>query len=220
MRTLNIRLAVILAVVFVMFGVGVYLLHGYQITKNAEMFLKQAKKEEDQAKKAAAEKNTWLRQKSLQNASQYLGWYIQLLPDDVEARKRLGMLYAEWSLEAEPKNQRRLWGMAFGLLETSVSMDPDPKQNDARKQLVKMALGIHRYQDAQDHLKVLLKDSPKDPELLELLGQCQLQMGEQREGGDFPAQGHRVRSRTSHRLLHLGQLVAVAACRSPRKPTK
>ena len=177
MRTLNIRLAVILLVVSVVFGVGVYLLNGYQITKNANMFLKQADTEKEQAKKAATEKNSWLRGKSLVNESQCLEWYIRLLPDNVEVRKRLGMLYAEWSHEAEPKNQARLRGRALALLEATVSMDPDPNQNDARRQLVKMALGMRRYQDAKDHLGVLLKESPKDPELLELLAQSQLQMG-------------------------------------------
>lgn len=177
MRTLNVRLAAILLVISVVFGGGVYLLHGYQIKRNASMFLKQADIEEERAKKAAEEGNLWLKQKALRDVVRCLGWYVRLMPDEVEVRERLGMILAERSEDVDAVNRGRLFQQAFGLLEATVGMDPE--RNDARRQLVKMAMAMRRYQDAKDHLQgFLLKESPKDPELLEQLGQCQIRMGD------------------------------------------
>ena len=177
MRTLNVRLAAILLVISVVFGGGVYLLHGYQIKKNASMFLKQADIEEERAKKAAEEGNSWLKQKALKDVVRCLGWYVRLMPDEVEVRERLGMILAEWSEDVDAENRGRLFQQAFGLLEATVGMDPE--RNDARRQLVKMAMAMRRFQDAKDHLQgFLLKESPKNPELLEQLGQCQIRMGD------------------------------------------
>lgn len=177
MRTLNVRLAAILLVISVVFGGGVYLLHGYQIKNNASMFLKKAAIDEERAKKAAEEGNSWLKQKALNDVVRCLGWYIQLMPDEVDVRERLGMILAERATDVDAVNKNRLFWQAFGLLEATVGLDPE--RDDARRQLVKMAMTVRRYQDAKDHLQgFLLKKFPKDPELLEQLGQCQLRMGD------------------------------------------
>ena len=176
MRTLNVRMAAILLAVSVVFGGGVYLLHGYQIKKNASMFLKQADIEEERVKKATEEGNSWLKQKALNDTVRCLGWYVRLMPDEVEVRERLGMILAEWSSDVDATNRNRLFSKAFGLLEATVGLDPE--RNKARRQLVKMAMTIRRYQDAKDHLGFLLEESPKNSELLEQLGQCQLRTGD------------------------------------------
>ncbi|MBN1394472.1 MAG: tetratricopeptide repeat protein [Pirellulales bacterium] len=177
MRTLNIRFALILLVASVVLGVGTYFLHGYQITENASMFLSQADRLEQQAEEAAAKGNIKAEQEALKDATRALGWYVRLMPNVVEVRERLGMMLADRAMDENADNRSLLFRQAFGLLEDTVAMDP--KRTDARRQLVKMAMMIPRYQDAKEHLQgFLLKDSPNDPELLEQLGQCQMRMGD------------------------------------------
>ncbi len=58
MRTLNVRLAaILLVIVAVLFG-GVYWLHGYQVKRNAGVFLEAAKRAEADAADAAEKKDT------------------------------------------------------------------------------------------------------------------------------------------------------------------
>ena len=51
MRTFNVRLAAILLALTVVFGGGVYFLHGYQVKRNAYVFLDEADKAQDRAKR-------------------------------------------------------------------------------------------------------------------------------------------------------------------------
>ena len=65
--------------------------------------------------------------------------------------------------------------MAYGALEAVVRLDPE--RTEARRRLVKLAMlprNPHYYQDAKDHLEALLVDSPKAPDLLEQLAECQI----------------------------------------------
>ncbi len=177
MRTLNVRLAVVLAVIAVVFGSGVYLLHGYQVRNNADMFLEQADRAEERAKAAAEEENDWLENKAYNDAIRCLYWYVRLMPEEVEVRERLGLMLADRFEEAGPANRNRLFRQAFGQLETTVGLGPG--REVARRRLVKMFMSIGRYQDAREHLEdFLLKSNPEDAELLEQLGQCRLRTGE------------------------------------------
>ena len=65
---------------------------------------------------------------------------------------------------------------AFALLEKVLRLDP--KRTEIRRRLIPVAIGISRFQDAKVHLEQLLKESPKDAELLFLLGQCDLGKGD------------------------------------------
>src|SRR5262249_10136734 len=48
----------------------------------------------------------------------------------------------------------------------------EPERTDVRRRLVALAMDLQRYQEAEEHLGILLKASPQDPELEELLGRC------------------------------------------------
>jgi len=177
MRTLNIRLAVILLVIVTVFGVGVYFLHGYQMQRNAGFFYEESERAQQRAAEAAKQKNLLSRQENVREAIRCLFWYIRLEPNDLDAREKFGMLLAENAMEGNIVRDRQLFLQAFSVLEGVVGLEPTRRA--ARRQLVKMAMAVHRYQDAKDHLQhYLLQESPRDPELLELLGECQMEMGD------------------------------------------
>jgi len=170
-RTLNVRLAAILLVVGLLLGVGVHFLHAYQVRRNAYVFLLEADKAEERAKEAVKEKDQRKEQRAYEDIGRNLGWYVRLVPDDVDALERLGLLLADRAQD------RRSFSTAFGMLERVVRQDPE--RSNVRRRLVNLALTIGRETDAKEHLEdFLLKQSPDDPELLELLGRCQADMGD------------------------------------------
>lgn len=157
-RRLNLRFTAGILVVVLVLGVGVHLLHGYQVRRNAEMFLREAER-------ATEEKN-------LQDAVQQYRRYLQLVPDDAKAVADLGLLLADIS-----KKQPGALRSAYETLERALRADPS--REDLRRRLVPIAVDIGRYTDAREHLVTyLLCTSPKDPELLFLLAICQEQLGE------------------------------------------
>jgi cellulose synthase operon protein C len=171
MRTFNVRLAAVLLAILVVFGVGVYLLHGYQLRRNAYMFKREAERSEKLAEEAAKSKDVNARRAALRASVSNLSWYVRFAPDDMDAMEHLGMMLADQA-EDGPTSAR-----AFGLLELVVRQDPQRKQ--ARRRLVEMAMNLGRAQDAKEHLQqFLLKDNPEDPVLWELLGRCYSQTEE------------------------------------------
>lgn len=175
MRTLNVRLAGVLLAVMVFFGVGVYFLHAYQVSRNASFFLDESARAEEEAAQAAKEKNHNAEEEARKNAIRYLDWYVRLMPDEYESMERLGMMMAARAMDGDTVKSRQLFLQAYGRLEATVRLAPDRKV--ARRQLVKMAMLARRHQEAKDHLEKLLGDDSKNSELLDLLGQCQAGMG-------------------------------------------
>ncbi len=171
MRTLNLRLTAILLVVGVVFGGGVYFLHAYQVRRNAYVFEREADRALDLAAKAAKDKDPQAEKKAYQDAIKNLAWYVRLVPDNVDVLEKLGMLMADHIQDA------RAFARAFGFLERVLRQEPG--RMNVRRRLVGLAIMARRYQDAKEHLQeFLLKDSPKDAELWELLGRCNVGMGE------------------------------------------
>ena len=179
MRTFNVRLAIILLVIAAAFCGGIYLLHGYQMHRNARVYLATAHRAMDAAAEAAEKKDAYAEAEANKEAIRCLGWYIRIMPKDAEAIETLGLLKAKQAYDGNVIKSPRTFLNAYGLLETAVLQGPD--RQAARRELVKMAMlrQVRRYQDAKTHLEgFLLKESPKDPELLELLGKCQMQLGD------------------------------------------
>ena len=164
MRTLNFRLAAICLVAVVVLAVGVHFLHGFQVGRNRALAFKLA------SQRAEAERN-------INEAIHHLVSYLELVPADHKEQLHLGLLYAE-RLNAPA---------AFAKLEEVVRTDdgtlsPEDLRN-ARRKLVDMAMMIRdangrlRAADAETHLAVLLKETPNDPELLDLNGQILIYNG-------------------------------------------
>jgi len=170
MRVLNIRLLAVLLACVVFFGGIVYFVHSLQVPRIAHIFLREADKAEKRAEQAEEEGNAGQASRERLNAARNLALYVKLVPKNVDALEKLGMLLSEL----------RHYGQAFDVLERVVRRDPARKQT--RRELVDIAIAMRRFPDARAHLeKYLLADSPNDAELLGLLGRCQAAMTENAE---------------------------------------
>jgi cellulose synthase operon protein C len=177
MRVFNVRLAAILLAVVVVFGVGVFFLHGYQVQRNADFFLDEAKKARERAQEAAKNKDTEAERQATKEALEYLHWHVNLMPNDADSLEQLGNMLADQSCQGEIVLDRRTFFMAMDYLDTAVRLEPE--RSDARRRLAKMSIKRGRFHDAKQHLEeYLLKQLPKDSELLALLGQCLAETGD------------------------------------------
>lgn len=156
MRTVNKRFVVILTLVVVFLGTGVYLLHGYQLRRNARVFLDRARQALKEGRKDLAARN--------------FQWYTELMPRDLDALQEYAALLIDL----------RAYGAAYFRLESILRHDPG--RSDARRMLVDVLINIGRFRDAQEHLeRYLLKEFPEDADLLTKLGRCQRGLGQSRE---------------------------------------
>ncbi|GAB6166065.1 hypothetical protein JCM19992_20650 [Thermostilla marina] len=152
-RTLNSRFLLLLVAAVVLVGGVGFGVHRFQIYRNAGIFLAQAD--------AAEKEENW------PDALKYLQWYLNLRPDDLDAKARLGSILVKL----------KAYGQAYRVLEDVVRRDPERAQS--RRELVEVELAIGRFRDALIHLdKHLLKEAPDDPELLFFKGRCQAGLGE------------------------------------------
>src|SRR5262249_42539494 len=68
----------------------------------------------------------------------------------------------------DPRSRRRLG--ALKAMEQVLLREPD--RHELRRDLVNLAMRLELYGDAKEHLTVLLKRSPEDAELEEMMGRC------------------------------------------------
>ncbi len=173
MKTLNIRLLVILLVSLIVSGGAVYALHRYQVGRNADVFLHLARRALQEAEAiddtTENENEANRRRELIQRAERNYRLFVQLRPEDIEVLEELGEL--QMDLLQYPQ--------ALHTLESVVRLDPDHAA--ARRNLVEITMAFGRFSDAKSHLELLLRDAPHEAELLELLGICQLMSGDNRE---------------------------------------
>ncbi|MDB5342793.1 MAG: domain protein putative component of TonB system [Schlesneria sp.] len=146
MRRLNLRRVAILMVAVIMVGGATHLLHGYQMSRIASVFLREARRAEAEHRPAEALRD-------LRN-------YIKLAPDDIEGLALYGKQLAELG-RVEP---------AYMTLEKVLRNEPE--RADVRRTLVRLAMQLARFPEARSNLDELLKQSPEDSELWELKGIC------------------------------------------------
>ncbi|MDY0169825.1 MAG: tetratricopeptide repeat protein [Thermoguttaceae bacterium] len=172
MKTLNFRLLAILLVSGVVLGGAVYLLHRYQVRRNADVFLHEARRalQEAEAIEDVEGAEADRKKDRLQHAVRNYVWFVRLRPNDVDALEELGGL--QMDVLQYPQ--------ALGTLERVVRLDPS--RSDARRKLVDITMAFGRFEDAKTHLQqFLLKEDPDNAELLELVGVCQLMDGDNKE---------------------------------------
>ena len=118
-------------------------------------------------------------EKNLDEAIRLLESYLRLVPKDRKEQLHLGLLYAEKPDDAASSLRRDVRvknpSAAFITLEEVLRTADDSLSQEelhkARRKLVDMAMLVGRAPDAETHLAVLMKETPDDPELLELDGQ-------------------------------------------------
>jgi tetratricopeptide (TPR) repeat protein len=134
-------------------SVGVYYLHRWQAGRVTGIFLEKARQAETEG--------------NLVKAIDLYGRYLAIAPMDADARWQYGTLLVNAHAHAR----------AFQAFEAVLRLDP--ARSDVRRKAVVAAMAIGRLPDARDHLEnYLLKESPDDPELLLLEGQCLARVGE------------------------------------------
>lgn len=134
MRRLNVRLLAWLAVVFVPGAVGVHLLHGFQVNRNAEALVERARE-----KRAAG---------ATDEAAGLLGRYVGLRPDDAAASAELATTLL-MRLEATRPTRRDV-SRAFAALEAAVR--DNPADGPLRLKLAEFCARVGRHADAREHV--------------------------------------------------------------------
>jgi predicted Zn-dependent protease len=146
----NGKAVIILLGTFAALAVGVHFLHAYQLKRNAREVYAQALVMQEEGR--------------LAEAVDYLDQFLGLAPGDNEALARLGVLLDELAKTSRARAR------AFYILEQVLRREAD--QPDIRRRVIRIALSIGRFSDAEQHLKRLLPKSPDDVELLQFMGRC------------------------------------------------
>ncbi len=166
-RTLNVKFALLLLGALVIVGVGGYFLHGFQVRRNAGIFLQQADKAEKDGKPT--------------QAADYLSRYLALVPHDKDALARYGLLLADDKLIADSPN-----AVFKAYLTLGQVLRQAPERHDVRRRVIQLAMSprFHRLTDAAEHLDRLFAANIKDAELLTQRGECHEVSGEYRQARD------------------------------------
>lgn len=146
MRRLNVKLALWLVGITVFSAVGVHLLHGYQLDRNANFLKVQAEKARDagDVEEAINQYNQYLRHR-----------------DDRDGYKELAELVVDVAKEADASRRQQF--RAYNILEEAIRRHPD--LDEVRASLVDYTMMMGRFADAQDHIGILHERGSNDPEL-------------------------------------------------------
>ena len=157
MRKINFPFLIGLLALGAATAVGVHLLHGHQVRRNASALLERA-----QTAEAAND---------LEKAENELGRYLNINPRDAGAWAR----YARLLDRKTPTGPER--SQVYLVLERA--QRDNPKDAELERRCAEVGLELGRFSDARRHLRALLEQGPKDAagkpadaELEDLLGQC------------------------------------------------
>jgi cellulose synthase operon protein C len=191
MRTFNVRLFAILVASVAVFGVGIYLLHGFQVKRNAYVFLEVADQYHEEARNARRAQNLVALQELQKKELGSLKEYCSKRPDDIDAAERLGNLYMELgqlpnAMSTFEKVLRRAGDdrsdLRRKLVEVGIDWGTIISQQRNIDEKLRNAQSTPLFTAARDHLEnYLLKEKPDDGMLLDLLGRCQEGLNQNKE---------------------------------------
>lgn len=189
-------------------GLGVHFLHGYQVQRNAVVFLeaaKQALARLDETIKEGMEQEV---RKAFAEMKQQLDSYHQLRPDDLDTieefaghmQSRGELLLEKYSGEMQAQGVA-FYVSAFRERERLLRLDPD--RHNARRQQIESAMFMARLaqagtrdpgqrseavaywnSSAETHLKELLEAFPNDAELWERRGRALAAIGREKQAAE------------------------------------
>lgn len=161
-RKVNWKALAILVVGTAVVVTGAYFFHRRQVRKNATAL-------RDQADAARYEGE-------LAREINYLRQFLGFMPSDTDALERYGLLLANERVATSPMSRFR----AITVLDQVLARDPERVK--VREKVVELAMSIHRYREASEHLRGhLLAYAPQDAGLRARLGQCEDEMGRFKE---------------------------------------
>ncbi len=137
-RRINPRVLLLAIALVTVLAVGTYLVHGFQVGRNAAVVLREANRYEAEGDET--------------RTLEYLSRYLGLAPKDNETYARYALLLDKMAKAPRAKIQ------AFLVLEQALRREPT--RSDIRRTVVKSAMTMQRYLDAIVHLKILLKETP------------------------------------------------------------
>jgi tetratricopeptide (TPR) repeat protein len=144
---LNYRLLISLGVGFVVASAAVYVLHKYQLNRNAKALLDQAVTAEEAGKH--------------QDAADAYSNYLSIRPEDDAVRVKYANASGDVTEEDDVTPED--FGRGLMVMEETVRNLPDEKA--LQKRLVDMYIKVQRYQDAIDHLNYMLAKYPDEADL-------------------------------------------------------
>jgi hypothetical protein len=121
-RTLDIRVLTVFLVLTCLLGVGTHFLHGYQVNRNAEALL-------EQANRAEADNDA-------DKFADYLGRYVGLRPDDLDAASRFAVML-EQRAKSPLQRYRAFLALEDVLRRDTISERPEVRLRAARSASVR-----------------------------------------------------------------------------------
>lgn len=143
-KTVNVRGVLLLVAVVVSAIVGVFLLHRFQVNRNAGSLAKLARLRLSEGKK--------------DEALMLFARYVNFRPEDDEAYGEFARLVLERA--ESPMANRGDISRAYSVLETAVRKTPD--DDDLRRRLAAFEMRIGRFVDARQHLQTLRERLPAE----------------------------------------------------------
>ncbi len=160
MRHLNVKLALWLVGITLVLVVGVHLLHGYQLDRNADILRVQA----EQAQQSGNTKE------AVKQYNQYLKYR-----DDPKGYSALASLVVTSAQDAEATRQDKI--RAYNILEEAIRRHPDLV--DVRRRLIDYTMKMHRWSETLEHIQLLSESGNKTPDLDLKAAQCYMGSGEE-----------------------------------------
>ncbi|TMQ35259.1 MAG: tetratricopeptide repeat protein [Planctomycetota bacterium] len=146
-RTVNVKFLSGLLASLMVLGLAVYSVHAIQTHRNAGVFLHYAERAEEEHR--------------YDEAARYYRLYLGYAPHNNQARIALARM-----LEMKAASYSD-YHKIFDLYERVLRQEPDDKE--LRRRLVEIAIALRRYNDASDHLLLLLRGPYRDDGQLEQL---------------------------------------------------
>src|SRR5208283_852332 len=151
MRRLNLKLFLGLTCTLAVLVGATFAVHWFQTGRIARALLWQADRAEQQG--------------NPEQFVRFLGRYVEMAPEDTEARVRFATAMSDERVARSPGAMTR----AVLVLEQALARKPE--RDDLRLRLVRFALELKRTDLAREHLALLSKSRPNDAEVEDLFGQ-------------------------------------------------
>jgi tetratricopeptide (TPR) repeat protein len=174
MKRLNWKLVIGLAVGFVVTVIGGWGIHRLQISNTAHKLLEEGKRLHVEAVALKTKEPTKKAEtfEMLDSAAEMLSFHLKFNPDNPEVADEAALIYHEMLPLATPKEINETLGKAISAGEMTVVNFPQQPHKEVREKLVDLYMAITRFGEAQTHLDSLLKDDPKNQDLVMKQARC------------------------------------------------